>query len=233
VRGERGRGDRVREPRAGLQQLEEDLGLLRVGHGLQGEQIDALVDEDPHPLPVEVLEEPARHTIVPPVLRAVGEHGAVRAHGPRDPQWTVEPGHRVAGERHAAGHERRIRGLVARRRDDVGTGPDEVPVSVHNGLRRLGDQPRRPQRAGQVEPHRLEPGRQAAVQDDGGHQPYRRIRSAVAGCTRPRSKSRSMADRSTCGSRPADLRSRLVHHGDASSRCSARLERMCARCERR
>ena len=124
-----------------------------------------------------------RKPVPPDVLLAVGQRRAVRAR-PTPPPTRPSPSGLIAGRRgqfDAAPHQplrvvsrdsaRRetVEGrLVARRRRDRRAGREKSPVSSDDLLRRVEQQPRRPQVVGQVVAARLQFGGQATIADQNG-----------------------------------------------------------------
>ncbi|EGJ72964.1 putative homocysteine methyltransferase [Streptomyces sp. Tu6071] len=168
----------VREPHghaAAAHDGEQRPRLLGVRDGLQREDVGPGREQGLDPGAVEAFESGAAHPVPPPVLRAVREHRAVRAHGGRDP-----PAPRGAGRRDRQGEQLAGAGrvdavprealearLVARRRRDLGAGlgVGAVRLGERGGL--VAQQPRRPQRVREAVPRRLQLVRQPAVEDDG------------------------------------------------------------------
>ena len=114
------------------------------------------------------------------VLRPVGQHRAVRPDRGGDPSpWTVAGlSARVAGQLdaaaqqafgvrsvEAAGGEPLERGLVARGRGDRGARSEECPVHGQDLVGPVEEQPRRPQRIGQVVAARFQRAGHAAIAD--------------------------------------------------------------------
>jgi len=151
------------------------------GERLAGEHVGPRLGEQCQAWAVELPQRRHRHRrdVVAPVLRAVGQVRAVRAHGTGDPAVLAGGGHPVPGQLHGArdqrgrlvrvdagGGEARQRGLVARRRRHLGAGHREGGVRVDDGLRVVPQQPGRPERRGHVVSPGLQLGGQPAVQDD-------------------------------------------------------------------
>ena len=94
-------GDRVGQPRRNTElvnEADERLGLVDVGHRLQRQHVGSGVGEDlqPRPMPVRQLRD--RQAVAPDVLLAVGQRRAVRPDGRGHPP-SRSPPHLVAGRR--------------------------------------------------------------------------------------------------------------------------------------
>ena len=167
-------------------QSEEDTGLRPRGDGLAGDEIRLALGECPPSVPVERVQPVRVHVVVARVLGPVRQVGAVRSDARRDHGFEAAaavPGlapELVAGLnrqvdclveqlpalelRQAARAKTRDRRLVGRRRDAIGTGGEKRPVHFPDRLRRLEEDPCRPQIVVQVASTRLEGRGQAPIQ---------------------------------------------------------------------
>jgi hypothetical protein len=148
---------------------------------LEREQVRPGVEQRCDPRPVDRGELLGGHVaVLAGVLAAVGEHDRiradrcgdepVRAHGvaSRAGKLDAEPqqARRLLGA-DAGRREALVGRLVARRDRDVGAGLEVGAVDGGDVLRRVAQQPRRPQRVGEIVPEPLELGGEPAVEHDG------------------------------------------------------------------
>ncbi len=180
--------DGVAQPRRHAelrQQGEQSLGLVHIGDGFQGEHVRAGAGQNFQPRPVPVGQRRDGQPVAPAILRAVGQCRAVGPDRGRDPE-TFRAGlvARCLGKLDAAPQQRDgalfavaanparrepFEGsLVAGRRGDLRAGAEVRGMHRGDLVRGIRQQPRRPQRVGQVVAARLEFGGQATVADQHG-----------------------------------------------------------------
>ena len=160
----RGEREPDRDPeRVGLG--DQRLRLGGGGHGLAGQDVGAGVGEDLHPRPVEGAQVGDRHLghVVAGVLRAVGQHRAVRADRPGDPaRRPGPPAPARPTTRSAGGPRRRPRRPRRSPRRSPGSSPSSPP-GRRRRRRRRARRRSRPGRPAAAAPTRAPSSRRARV----------------------------------------------------------------------